>query len=136
MTLCVLDSSAALAWVLPSEGGPEADALLDQVADAGAAAPGLWPLEVANTLLMAERRGRITLAERQEALSVLADLPIQIDAHTAGHAWTDTLAVAAAHQLTVYDASYLELAMRLSLPIASLDQALCRAAERCGVRLI
>lgn len=136
MTLCVLDSSAALAWVLPSEGSPEGDALLDQVANAGAAVPGLWPLEVANILLMAERRGRVTLAERQEALSVLADLPIQVDPHTAGHAWTDTLAMAAAHHLTVYDASYLELALRLSLPIASLDQALCRAAESCGVRLI
>jgi len=136
VTPCVLDSSTALAWVLPSESSSESDALLDRVADAGAAVPGLWALETANTLLMAERRGRITVAERQEALSTLADLPIQVDPHTAGQAWTQTLTLAATHTLTVYDASYLELAIRLNLPLASLDQALRRAAGSCGVGLI
>lgn len=136
VTLCVLDSSAALAWVLPIESSPQTDALLDRIADSGAAVPGLWPLETANTLLVAERRGRITLTERREALLMLADLPIQIDPHTAGHAWTDTINLAAARTLTVYDASYLELAMRAGLPLASLDWALCQAAQACGVSLI
>ena len=135
MTLCVLDSSTALAWMLPAESSAESDALLDRIAEAGAVVPGLWRLETANGLLMAERRGRITLAERQEALSILADLPIQTDPHTAGHAWTETLALAAARNLTVYDASYLELAMRAGLPLASFDRALREAAAGCGVRL-
>ncbi len=136
MTVCVLDSSAALAWVLPNETSGSTDALLDQVAEGGAVAPGLWPLETANALLMAERRGRITLAERQQALSTLAELPIQIDPHTAGAAWRETLNLAASRKLTVYDASYLELALRLSLPLASLDQALRQAATDCGVALL
>ena len=135
MTSCVLDSSAALAWVLPTEGSAEGDALLEQVAEAGALVPGLWRLEVANALLMAERRRRITWAERQEALSILADLPIQTDPHTAGHAWTETLALAAAWNLTSYDASYLELAMRAGLPLASWDRALREAARECGIGL-
>ena len=136
MTLCVLDSSTALAWVLPDESSPESDALLDRIADAGAAVPGLWHLETANILLVAERRGRVTAIERQKALSALADLPIQVDPHTAGQAWTNTLTLAAAHNLTVYDASYLELAMRAGLPLASLDRVLRLAAEACGVRLL
>ena len=136
MTACVLDSSAALAWVLPGETSQAGDALLDQVADDGAAVPGLWPLETAHVLLTAERRGRITLAERQQALITLAELPVQVDAKTAGQAWGETLTLAAARHLTVYDASYLELALRLGLPLASLDQALRQAATECGVKLL
>ncbi len=136
MTACVLDSSAALAWVLPGENHATGDTLLDQVAEEGAVAPGLWPLETANVLLVTERRGRITLAERQQALVTLAELPIRIDPQTAGYAWGETLNLAAARNLTVYDASYLELALRLGLPLASLDQALRHAAAECGVTLL
>lgn len=136
MTVCVLDSSAALAWVLPNENNTANDALLDQIIESGAAAPGLWPLEIANVLLAAERRGRITLAERQQAVSTLAELPVQIDPNTASQAWRETLNLAASRKLTIYDASYLELALRLRLPLASLDQALRLAAADCGVALL
>jgi predicted nucleic acid-binding protein len=136
VTVCVLDSSAALAWVLPNENNAANDALLDQIIESGAAAPGLWPLETANVLLIAERRGRITLAERQQAASTLAELPIQIDSNTASQVWRETLNLAASRKLTVYDASYLELALRLRLPLASLDQALRQAAADCGVALL
>ncbi len=94
MTLCVLDSSVALAWVIPGEGDTVTEALLDDVADVGAVAPGLWPLETANVLLAVERRGRITLMERQQALATLKELPIRIDPHTAAHAWGDALHLA------------------------------------------
>lgn len=134
MTACVLDSSAALAWVLPGESSDAGDALLDQVAEHGATVPGLWALETAHVLLTAERQGRITLAERRQALSTLIALPIQVDAKTATQAWEETVMLAAAHNLTVYDACYLELALRLSLPLATLDQALRHAAAVCGVR--
>lgn len=136
MTRCVLDSSVGLAWVLPGEGDGATEALLDEVAAEGAAAPGVWPLETANVLLRAERAKRITSDERRRALATLAALPIHIDADTAVQAWDRTLNLAEAQGLTLYDASYLELALRLSLPLASLDRTLRRAAAVCGVLLL
>jgi predicted nucleic acid-binding protein len=89
-----------------------------------------------NVLLMAERRGRITLADRNDALGVLADMPIRIDEVTPARAWGDVLHLAAAHRLTSYDASYLELALRTGLPLASLDRQLRGACQTCGVALL
>ena len=134
MTLCVLDCSMALSWVLPGED--ETDHLLEQIAEHGAVAPALWPLEVGNVLLAAQRRRRISVAERHQALAVLGELRIEIDARTAAAAWGDTLNLAANHNLTVYDASYLEISLRLGLGLASLDQVLLRAARDCGVALL
>ncbi len=133
---CVLDSSAALAWILPGEATPVTEALLADVGEQGAVAPGLWPIETANVLWLSERRGRISLAERTQALTILADLPIQIDPRTAALAFGATSALAAGRDLTVYDACYLELALRLGLPLASLDKRLCLAASAAGVPLI
>jgi predicted nucleic acid-binding protein len=133
---CVVDSSVALAWVLPGEATPATEGLLAEVGDLGAAAPGLWPLETANVLWLSERRGRITLAERTQALAILAELPIQIDERTATQAFGATSALAAGRDLTVYDACYLELALRLGLPLATLDKRLCLAALAAGVALI
>jgi predicted nucleic acid-binding protein len=133
---CVLDSSSALAWVLPGESNAISAALLADIADQGAVTTGLWPLEIANVLLMAERRSRITLAERLHALSLLADLPIQVDARTAVLARGLTSDLAALGGLTVYDANYLELALRLGLPLASLDGDSQRAASHSGVAVI
>ena len=130
---CVLDSSAALAWILPGEATVPTDALLTKVGENGAIVPGLWPIEIANVLWVAERRGRITLAERTQALTTLAELPIAIDEATASQAFGATSALAAARDLTVYDACYLELALRLALPLSSLDDQLCRAASAAGV---
>lgn len=133
MTACVLDSSAALAWVLPDEEG--ADALLDSVIAFGAMVPPLWPFEVANVLLQVERRGRLAAAAREQALRDLQALPIRIDGRSCDRVWTETHALAAAHRLTVYDASYLEMAQRLGLPLATLDADLRSAATACGVPL-
>ena len=136
MTRCVLDSSVALAWVLPGEGSDATEALLDEIAAAGAAAPGLWPLETANVLLQAEKARRITGDERRRALTTLAALPIHVDPDTAAQAWDRTLALAERQDLTLYDASYLELALRLALPLASLDRKLRHAAAASGVELL
>jgi predicted nucleic acid-binding protein len=133
---CVLDSSAALAWVLPGEATPATEAMLTAVGELGAIAPGLWPLETANVLWAAERLGRITLAERTQALAILAELPIHIDDRAAALAFGATSALAAARNLTIYDACYLELALRLGLPLASLDSRLSQAATAAGVPLI
>ncbi len=136
MTRCVLDSSIALAWMLPGEGSDATEVLLDEVAAHGAAAPGLWPLETANVLLHAEKARRITHDERRRSLTTLAALPIHIDPDTAAQAWGGTLSLAEAQGLTVYDASYLELALRLALPLASLDRKLRQAAQAAGVELL
>ena len=136
MTRCVLDSSVALAWVLPGESSDATDALLDDIANDGAMAPGLWTLEVANVLLQAEKARRITQDERRRSLTTLAALPIHIDPETAAQAWSRTLSLAEGQGLTLYDASYLELALRLALPLASLDRKLRQAASAQGVELL
>lgn len=134
MSACVLDSSAALAWVLPGEAVPGSERLLHAVAAEGALAPGLWVFEVANVLLMAERRQRLSFAQRQRALDLLAELAVRLD--PAGTAlWPAVAALAARHGLTVYDASYLELAVRTALPLATLDRQLRQAALAAGVPL-
>jgi predicted nucleic acid-binding protein len=110
--------------------------LLTVTAEAGALTPGLWPLEVANVLRAAERRGRITLAERTQALAIPSELPIRIDESMAPLAFGPISPLAAGGDLTVYDACYLELALRSGLPLASLDRRLCEAASAAGVKLI
>jgi len=133
MTAFVLDCSVTLAWFLPGERSAATEALLDQAATAGALVPGLWRLEVGNVLLIAERKGRITRAHRLTALAALRHLPIHTDPHTGEHAWSGTMELAADHALTLYDAAYLELAVRTGLPLATLDQALAQAARTVGI---
>jgi predicted nucleic acid-binding protein len=135
VTHCVLDCSATLAWILPGQATPVTEALLVAVGDFSAIVPSPWKLEVANVLWLAERRGRITLAERTQAFAILIELPIEVDPQTASLAWGATSALAAARELTVYDACYLELALRLGLPLASLDKRLCQAASAAGIIL-
>jgi predicted nucleic acid-binding protein len=97
--------------------------------------PSLWPLEVANALLVGERRKRITPADAARFLAILGAFPITVDDETVSHAWTDTLHLARAHNLSSYDAAYLELAIRLGLPLAALDGKLKTAAQAVGVPL-
>lgn len=132
----VLDSSVTLAWCFEDERTDATDALLRRVADFGAAAPGLWPLEVLNALAIGERRGRLDAAKRQSLSEFLRDLPVSIDAETADQAWRTTAALASRFQLTLYDAAYLELAQRLGMPLATRDRALRGAAGSLGVTLL
>jgi predicted nucleic acid-binding protein len=107
--------------------------VLDSLAETPAIVPALWHLEVGNALLMGERRKRSTNADTTRWLSLLSTLPIVVDDETMTRAWNDTLALARAHKLSVYDAAYLELALRRSLPLASLDANLKAAATVVGV---
>lgn len=132
----VVDSSVALTWCFEDEQTPASLALLEAVVEAGAVAPALWPLEVLNALIMAERRKRVDAAQRQRLSGFLRDLPIVLDDETAAQAWSATIQLAERHRLTVYDAAYLELAQRLGLPLASLDHELRAAAEGAGVALV
>lgn len=129
----VLDCSVTLAWLLPDEQAQPALAVLDRVVATRAWVPALWPLEVANSLQAAVRRQRIDPAFRDASLADLAQLNIEVDPDTAHVAWRATLQLALEHDLTLYDAAYLELACRLSLPLASRDEALRRAA--CTLRV-
>ena len=132
----VLDNSVALAWCFESEQTPAIMALLDRVADNGAVAPQLWPVEALNGLLTAERRGRITAATRESLAGFLHDLPIALDDEMTTRIWTDAARLAARHRLTAYDGVYLELALRLRLPLATGDKALVAAATEAGLDLL
>ncbi|MCP4380221.1 MAG: type II toxin-antitoxin system VapC family toxin [Hyphomicrobiales bacterium] len=131
----VLDASVVLSWLFADEVDDLSNAALSAVVDRGAWVPAIWRLEVANSLEQARRRGRIEMVDRDIGLRDLNDLDISIDPDTNTNAWTDTLALATQFRLTVYDASYLELSSRRSLPLASLDKDLNAAAVKLGVPL-
>jgi predicted nucleic acid-binding protein len=133
MTTFVIDASVALAWCFDDEVTPACEALLDRTAAEGALVPSLWHLELGNVLLHAERVGRSIRGGIVARFDLLARLPITTDRETSGRAWRETLALARSERLTLYDATYLELAVRRGLPLASKDAALNAAARRLGI---
>lgn len=132
----MLDNSVALAWCFEDEQTPVVMDLLDRVAETGANAPLLWPLEALNGLLVAERRRRLDPDRRSRLAMFLRELPIRLDIETADQAWDATGKIAHELKLTLYDATYLELALRRRLPLASLDQNLRKAATAVGVEVL
>jgi predicted nucleic acid-binding protein len=129
----VLDGSLSLAWYFKDEADPYADAVATCFPGVQAVVPMIWPLEVANAVLMGERRKRSTEAQATKWLSFLTSLPISVDEETTARAWSDVLGLARAHNLSAYDAAYLELALRRGLPLASLDNKLKAEAASIGV---
>ncbi|MGD9912658.1 MAG: type II toxin-antitoxin system VapC family toxin [Rhizobiaceae bacterium] len=132
----VLDASAALAWLFEDETTEAVDGVFDRIARSGAVVPSLWLLEIASGLRGALVRKRVTEAYMLESLERFRVLPIEIDPETGLHAWGVTLALAKRHSLTVYDATYLELAQRKRLPLATLDNNLGRAAPAADVECL
>ena len=132
MSGLVVDASVVIAWLFDDEKEPRADKVLEQLAEEGALVPHLWHLETRNTLLVAERRGRLSAAGVNERLDALKALPIRTDDEPDFQAAFD---LARAHRLTFYDALYLELAKRESAELATLDEALAKAATAEGVWL-
>jgi predicted nucleic acid-binding protein len=132
----VLDCSVTMRWCFHDDATRYAEHVLQRLSTEEACAPSLWALEVANVLLVAERRRRLTPADSSRFVSLLQTLPIRVAAETALHVWSDVLPVARAHQLSAYDAAYLELAMRLGCPIATLDENIRHAAKPLGVPLL
>jgi predicted nucleic acid-binding protein len=132
----VLDSSAAIAWFMPDEQSSEAQRLLDVVTEHGAIVPSLWPLEVANSLLIGVRRNRVSPDHCRRALTWLGELSITIDNETTTRVWGATFHFAVRFGLTLYDACYLELAQRRELPLASLDRELRAAGRALGLKLL
>lgn len=132
----VADASVAVGWIHPAQSTDDTAATL--LAIAGGATlevPALWPLEVANALTVLERRGKLTAGERQTALGWLRGLRVRIDHEMAGLAFSRLSELASTYRLSVYDASYLELAERRRLPLACKDAPLRTAAKKCGVAL-
>lgn len=132
--MLVLDSSATLSWVLEDEPD-NAMAALDLLALERAAVPQHWILEVTNALRLAVRRKRLKPGEPATIIERLRTLPLHVDAETADRGWSDTFALAERFDLTPYDAAYLELAIRLDAPLATLDQDLARAARAAKIPL-
>lgn len=124
------------AWLFADERTDAALKVFRDVADAGAVVPSLWRLEIANLLRTAERRGRCSAALANALLEQLESLPIAIDRETDTHAWNATRTLSQAQGLTPYDAAYLELAVRLGLPLATGDRELIAAAQRLGVTVL
>jgi predicted nucleic acid-binding protein len=136
VTEFVLDASIALAWCFEDEATAATRRLVERLATEAASVPAIWPLEVANALTIAERRRRISRADSTEFIARLENLVILVDEETAARALIGVLDIARQQRLTAYDAAYLELAMRLGVPLASKDAQLCDAAERVGVMVL
>jgi len=133
----IADSSVGVAWAVHSQASAATDELLDRVA-AGTplVVPTLWPFEVANSLLALLRRKKLLAAERDRAIAALARLPLAVDDDGPRLALGRISELAAEHGLSVYDATYLELAVRRKLPLASRDGGLRKAAQGCRVKLL
>ncbi len=131
----VIDNSVVMAWCFEDEANEYADAVLDRLTDTEAIVPSLWPLEVVNVLLVAEHRQRLSQTASVRFLALLSKLPIVVEQGQPEKRMGELLALGRSNQLSSYDASYLELAMRQGVPIATLDQKLMAAAGRVAVPL-
>lgn len=130
----VLDASTTLAWCFEDEATAETEAVLDLLATDIAVVPALWELEVSNVLLVGERRGRLTEAQATRFVSLLSSLPVNVD--VGGPEMPVILSTGRRHEISAYDASYLALAERDGLPLATQDERLARAAGNAGVSLL
>jgi predicted nucleic acid-binding protein len=132
----VADASVAVGWVHPAQATRQTAAMLEAIADgATLEVPALWPLEVANALIVLVRRRKLTEDERQAGLGWLRGLRLRLDHDMASLAFSRLSELAAAHQLSVYDAAYLELSLRRRLVLGCKDGPLRTAAKRAGVSL-
>lgn len=132
----VIDASVAIGWVHPAQATPETADMLEAVSKgASVEVPALWFLEVANALTVLARRRKLTEDDRQTALGWLRGLPVRVDHEMASLAFSRLSELASSHQLSVYDAAYLELAERRHLMLGCKDGPLLKAARRAGVML-
>jgi predicted nucleic acid-binding protein len=129
----VVDASVVACWYFPDESHPKADAAAKAIANGSATTPALFWFELRNLLLVGERGGRISQIETARLLKLVGALPIEMDREPDEGL---VLSLARTHKLTVYDATYLEVALRRMLPLATLDRSIVRAAKAEKVPLI
>lgn len=132
----VVDASVVMSWCFADETDGYADGVLAHLAKDEALVPSVWPLEIGNVLLVAERRKRLSEADSARFLALLAELPIKVELEPPQRILREILALARELGLSSYDAAYLDLAMRLGLPIATNDAALRKAAKKVSVPLL
>jgi predicted nucleic acid-binding protein len=132
----VVDCSLAMAWLFKDEATASTKRLLRRLASESALVPALWYLEIANVMALAERKGRITAADSSVFINELSKLDFEIDAESSDRAFNHLLPLCRTHQLTSYDAVYLDLAVRRKLPLATLDEPLRKAARKLGIGLL
>ena len=132
----VVDNSVVMSWCFKDETNQYADAVLDRLSEATAFVPSIWPLEVVNVLLAAERKKRLNEADSVRFITLLSQLPIMVEHERPERIMKDLLALARANNLSSYDASYLDLSMRKGFPLATLDTRLREAAKKTEVPVL
>jgi predicted nucleic acid-binding protein len=131
----VLDCSITMTWCFEDESNNFADEILENLQVSTAVVPTIWPLEVANVLLIAEKNKRLTGVQSASFIDALSALPIIIDPSTTFRAMHSIFSLASTTGLTIYDAAYLELAVREKIPLITLDKGLSKAAKKLSVPL-
>jgi predicted nucleic acid-binding protein len=132
----VIDNSVVMAWCFQDQTTKYTEAILDMLEASVAYAPAIWPLEVGNVLLVAERKNIIGKADALRFISIVRSLPIVVEQESAGRMFAEILSLAREYRLSTYDASYLDLAIRLGLSLATQDKGLIAAAKKCHVQLV
>lgn len=134
MSRLVIDASMTLSWLLPDESSGASLTVREELLAAERVwVAAHWHLEICNSLWMAERRRRLDVSGVAQAVAIFTQLPVLVDPETQVRAASETLALARQHTLSVYDAAYLELALRRGAALASLDGPLRAAARKLGV---
>ena len=129
----VVDNSIVMAWCFEDERNEYADSVLECLAAGEAFVHAIWPLEVGNVLLVAERKKRLSEASIIRFLNLVNNLPITVEQETPERMLKEILSLARENGLSTYDASYLDLAMRLGLPVSTKDKVLLKAAKKCQI---
>ncbi len=132
----VIDNSVVMSWCFRDQANPYADSILERLTEAVAYVPSIWSLEVVNVLLAAERRKIMGEADSVRFIKLLSQLPIFVEYESHEKVMKELLGLARAHSLSSYDASYLDLAMRKGLPLATLDKNLRKAAQSTNVLIL
>ena len=132
----VIDNSVVMSWCFKDETNKYAEGILHRLSEATAFAPSIWPLEIVNVLLVAERKKRLSEADSARFMTLLTQLPIVLEADHTESSMKELLIFARANNLSSYDASYLDLAMKSGYPIATLDTKLIRAARKIDVQIL
>lgn len=136
MNSFVVDNSVVMSWCFKDETNKYGDAVLDRLAVSTAIVPPIWPLEVVNVLLVAERRKRLKQVDSVRFITLLSQLPIVVEHEGSERKMKDLLALGRANNLSSYDAAYLDLSMRKDCPIATLDKKLIEAAKKVDITIL
>ena len=132
----VIDNSVIMAWCFEDETSPYAEQVLDRLSEATAIVPTIWPLEVVNVLLVAERRRRLNPADSIRFLDLLVHLPIEVEEESPKQTMRELLDLGRVGNISSYDASYLALALKTGCPIATLDSRILKVAKDLRVKIL